>query len=89
MRAVAATAELLAGLGHDVAEVDPHYPEATAPFLVQYFGAIRREWELAGRTSGNSIVNFPGADAQIGKLLDVTITGHGPNSFRGEVAHAR
>jgi amidase len=44
-----ATADLLAGLGHDVAEVDPHYPDATAPFLVQYLGAIRRECDMVER----------------------------------------
>jgi amidase len=49
VRAVRATADLLAGLGHDVAEVDPHYPDATAPFLVQYLGAIRREADMVER----------------------------------------
>lgn len=45
----------------------------------------RRSWEVTGRTSGNTIVNFPGSDAQIGQLIEVVITGHGPNSLRGEV----
>lgn len=49
VRAVHETAALLAGLGHDVAEVDPAYPDATAPFLVQYFGAIRRESDMVER----------------------------------------
>ena len=49
VRAVRATAELLAGLGHDVEEIDPQYPEATAPFMVQYLGALRREAEMVER----------------------------------------
>jgi amidase len=49
VRAVTDTAEVLAGLGHRVEEVDPHYPDATAPFLVQYLGAIRREAALVER----------------------------------------
>jgi tRNA-2-methylthio-N6-dimethylallyladenosine synthase len=44
----------------------------------------RRRSEISGRTSGNSIVNFPGADDQIGQLIEVAITGFGPNSLRGE-----
>ena len=56
----------------------------------------RRSAELSGRTTGNAIVNFPGTVDQIGRFLSVRITGHGPNSLRGEavpgadneVAHA-
>lgn len=33
----------------------------------------RREWELAGRTSGNTVVNLPGDKAWIGRLVPVTI----------------
>jgi tRNA-2-methylthio-N6-dimethylallyladenosine synthase len=33
----------------------------------------RRSWELAGRTSGNTVVNFPGDPAWLGTLIDVTI----------------
>ena len=44
----------------------------------------RRGWELAGRTSGNVIVNFPGSREAIGRLVPVRITGVGPNSVRGE-----
>jgi tRNA-2-methylthio-N6-dimethylallyladenosine synthase len=44
----------------------------------------RRDWELAGRTSGNVIVNFPGSREAIGRLVPVRITGVGPNSVRGE-----
>jgi len=42
-QAVRDTARLLAGLGHDVVEVDPRYPEATPAFVPQFFGGIRDE----------------------------------------------
>jgi len=45
----------------------------------------RREHELSGRTSGNTVVNFPGDPAWLGRLAQVRITGAGPNSVRGEV----
>jgi tRNA-2-methylthio-N6-dimethylallyladenosine synthase len=47
----------------------------------------RREWELSGRTPGNTVVNFPGDAATIeaiGRIVDVRITGANPNSLRGE-----
>jgi tRNA-2-methylthio-N6-dimethylallyladenosine synthase len=44
----------------------------------------RRPWELAGRTSGNTVVNFPGPAEWVGRLLPVRITEAGPNSLRGE-----
>ena len=37
------TARLLAGLGHDVREVDPRYPDMTAAFVPQFFAGIRSE----------------------------------------------
>ena len=43
----------------------------------------RREWELAGRTSGNTIVNFAGEPALVGHLVAVQITEAGPNALRG------
>ena len=43
VRAVEDTARLLADLGHDVVEVDPHYPDATAAFVPQFFAGIRSE----------------------------------------------
>jgi tRNA-2-methylthio-N6-dimethylallyladenosine synthase len=46
----------------------------------------RRSWELTGRTGGNTVVNFPGVDTQLGQMIEVVITGHGPNSLRGEAA---
>ncbi len=49
----------------------------------------KRDWELSGRTTGNTVVNFPvpegrssGAD-WIGRTLTVRITEAGPNSLRG------
>jgi tRNA-2-methylthio-N6-dimethylallyladenosine synthase len=44
----------------------------------------RREWELSGRTSGNTVVNLAGDPAWIGRVIRVTITGANPNSIRGE-----
>lgn len=49
----------------------------------------RRAWEVAGRTSGNTVVNLPGPPEWIGRLLPVRLTGYGPNSLRGEVEAAR
>jgi tRNA-2-methylthio-N6-dimethylallyladenosine synthase len=44
----------------------------------------RREWELTGRTSGNTVVNFPGPPDWLGRMIDVTIKRAGPNSVWGE-----
>jgi tRNA-2-methylthio-N6-dimethylallyladenosine synthase len=44
----------------------------------------RRDWELSGRTSGNTVVNFSGAPEWIGQLVPVRITSANPNSLRGE-----
>jgi tRNA-2-methylthio-N6-dimethylallyladenosine synthase len=33
----------------------------------------RRSWELAGRTSGNTVVNLPGDPSWLGRFVDVTI----------------
>jgi tRNA-2-methylthio-N6-dimethylallyladenosine synthase len=44
----------------------------------------RREWELAGRTSGNTVVNFAGDAALVGQLVTVRITDAGPHALRGE-----
>jgi tRNA-2-methylthio-N6-dimethylallyladenosine synthase len=46
----------------------------------------RREWELTGRTSGNTVVNLPGPPEWLGQLVDVTIKRAGPNSVWGEPA---
>jgi tRNA-2-methylthio-N6-dimethylallyladenosine synthase len=44
----------------------------------------RREWELSGRTSGNTVVNLSGDPSWIGRTLPVRITEANPNSLRGE-----
>jgi tRNA-2-methylthio-N6-dimethylallyladenosine synthase len=48
----------------------------------------RRSWELSGRTSGNTVVNFAGRPEWIGQLLPVRITAANPNSLKGEAAGA-
>jgi tRNA-2-methylthio-N6-dimethylallyladenosine synthase len=47
----------------------------------------RRDWELSGRTSGNTIVNLPGHPDWVGRFVDVDIRRAGPNSLWGEPAH--
>ena len=44
----------------------------------------RRESELTGRTSGNTVVNFPGPPAWLGRFMQVRIERAGPNSVWGE-----
>ena len=46
----------------------------------------RRDWELSGRTTGNTVVNFPGPAAWLGRLISVDIRRAGPNSVWGEPA---
>jgi tRNA-2-methylthio-N6-dimethylallyladenosine synthase len=46
----------------------------------------RRAWELAGRTTGNTVVNLPGDPSWIGRLVPVTIRRAGPHSLWGEPA---
>ncbi len=44
----------------------------------------RRQWELSGRTTGNTVVNLSGDPSWIGRIMPVRITGANPNSVRGE-----
>ena len=44
----------------------------------------RREWELSGRTTGNTVVNFSGEPDWIGRTVPVRVTAANPNSLRGE-----
>ncbi|MEI6245406.1 MAG: tRNA (N6-isopentenyl adenosine(37)-C2)-methylthiotransferase MiaB [Acidobacteriota bacterium] len=53
--------------------------------LVDY-PSRRRDWEVAGRTSGNTVVNFAGDASLVGRLVPVRITAASPNSLRGEAA---
>jgi amidase len=46
VRAVEETVTLLEGLGHEVFEIDPRYPDATAAFVPQFVGGVRAEAEL-------------------------------------------
>ena len=48
----------------------------------------RRASEVTGRTSGNSVVNLPGPETLVGHIVPVRLTGHGPNSLRGEQVFA-
>lgn len=46
----------------------------------------RRENELSGRTSQNTVVNFSGNNHKIGQMLNIAIQQAGPNSLHGRVA---
>ncbi|HSK10008.1 MAG TPA: tRNA (N6-isopentenyl adenosine(37)-C2)-methylthiotransferase MiaB [Vicinamibacterales bacterium] len=43
----------------------------------------RRTEDVSGRTTGNVVVNLPGAATLIGRLVTVRVTAAGPNSVRG------
>jgi tRNA-2-methylthio-N6-dimethylallyladenosine synthase len=44
----------------------------------------RRDWELSGRTTGNTVVNFPGPVGWVGRFVEVEIRRAGPYSLWGE-----
>jgi tRNA-2-methylthio-N6-dimethylallyladenosine synthase len=48
----------------------------------------RRAWELAGRTSGNTVVNLPGDPSWLGQFVDVTIERAGAFGVWGQPAAA-
>jgi len=48
----------------------------------------RRDWELSGRTSGNTVVNFAGDPAWIGRIVRVRVGHANPNSLRAEAVRA-
>ncbi len=45
----------------------------------------RRPEELSGRTTGNTVVNFPGAPSWVGRTVRVELQKSGPNSLWGQV----
>jgi len=45
----------------------------------------RRDTEVSGRTTGNTVVNFPGTPSQLGSLVQVRIERAGPNSLSGRM----
>jgi tRNA-2-methylthio-N6-dimethylallyladenosine synthase len=47
----------------------------------------RRDWEVSGRTGGNTVVNLPGRPEWIGRFVQVAIRRAGPNSVWGEPVH--
>ena len=44
----------------------------------------RRDWEVSGRTFGNTVVNFPGPKEWLGRTIPVRITRAGAYSLAGE-----
>ncbi|MGZ8868327.1 MAG: tRNA (N6-isopentenyl adenosine(37)-C2)-methylthiotransferase MiaB [Thermoanaerobaculia bacterium] len=48
----------------------------------------RRDWELSGRTAGNTVVNLSGDPSWIGRTIPVRITAANPNSLRGEIVNS-
>jgi tRNA-2-methylthio-N6-dimethylallyladenosine synthase len=44
----------------------------------------RSRFDLAGRTGNNKIVNFDGPPSLLGRIVQVEITGFGPNSLKGK-----
>jgi tRNA-2-methylthio-N6-dimethylallyladenosine synthase len=49
----------------------------------------RRANEVAGRTTGNTVVNLPGPREWLGRTIPVRIVRAGPNSLRGEPVEVR
>jgi tRNA-2-methylthio-N6-dimethylallyladenosine synthase len=45
----------------------------------------RRDSELSGRTTGNTVVNFPGAEALVGQFVRVRVERAGPHSLWGRI----
>jgi tRNA-2-methylthio-N6-dimethylallyladenosine synthase len=46
----------------------------------------RRDWEVSGRTPGNTVVNFPGTASLLGRIVSVRVRRAGPNSLWGELS---
>jgi tRNA-2-methylthio-N6-dimethylallyladenosine synthase len=61
------------------------YPGRVVEVLVD--GKARSRHSLAGRASNNRIVNFDGPESLLGRIVQVEITGFGPNSLTGNWMH--
>jgi len=46
----------------------------------------RRDWEVSGRTGGNTVVNLPGPASLLGQIVTVRVLRAGPNSLWGRVS---
>jgi tRNA-2-methylthio-N6-dimethylallyladenosine synthase len=74
----------LQGLQREVqAELLAAMVEGTFEVLVDSTSR-RRAWELSGRTSGNTVVNFSGDPEWIGRIVRVRVSAANPNSLRGD-----
>lgn len=58
----------------------------TVPEVLVDGASRRRETELSGRTSGNTVVNFPGDSGLVGQFLAVRIERAGAHSLWGRIA---
>jgi tRNA-2-methylthio-N6-dimethylallyladenosine synthase len=47
----------------------------------------RREWEVSGRTTGNTVVNFAGDPSLVGRFVPVTVRRAGAHSLWGELTN--
>jgi tRNA-2-methylthio-N6-dimethylallyladenosine synthase len=65
-------------------ELHEHAVGATVDVLVDSVSR-RRAWELSGRTTGNTVVNFAGEASLVGQLVPVTIQRAGAHSLWGEL----
>ena len=45
----------------------------------------RRDYEMFGRTTGNTVANFPGQQSWVGQLVNVKVERVGPHSVWGRV----
>ncbi len=46
----------------------------------------KRDWEMAGRTTGNTVVNFGAPKEYLGRLVRIHITDSGPFSLKGKLS---
>jgi tRNA-2-methylthio-N6-dimethylallyladenosine synthase len=60
---------------------------ATVEVLVDA-SSRRREWELSGRMPGNTVVNFPGPPAWLGRTVQIRVERAGPHSLWGTPVEA-